>query len=120
MDVNGHNIIDSNGLWVIDTIITYTVNDTSFIEHQGVRYYLWWNPAFNTDTFVNNEKTYGNCAVSTTKDTSGIVNQYNVGAFPHRYWDKFYNDWGHQKQTLLGHSFHPTYKVWNSYYVSIK
>lgn len=121
VDINGQWVTDPvNGSFIKDTLVTYSVNDTSFIVHDGVRYYLWWKPMLNVDTFVNNSDFYANCAISKTPDTTGIVNKYNIGVSPGRYWDEFYNNWATQPQILMGHNFSTKYKIFNSYYQSIK
>lgn len=120
VDINNDWIYDSNGNQVYDTIVTYSVNDTSFIEHDNTVYYLWWKPAFATDTFENNQQTYVNCQIGTSPDTSASINKYNVGASPYRYWNDTYNGWSPQKQSLSGHNFSKKHDVWGSAYTSIK
>lgn len=117
IDVNGDFIIDPvSGDYLKDSVITYSINDTSFVEYEGKRYYLWWNPLISTDTFINNDNSYGNCSISTTKDTTGVVNKYQVIAVPGKYWDDFYNTLAKQQQAIMGHNFSTKYKVFNSYY----
>lgn len=120
VDIQGNIIHDTNtGDAVIDTLITYSINDTSFIQHGNQRYYLWWSPITSLDSFKNNESIYVNCQVSTTKDTTGLINA-SLSVRPYRYWDVFYNNWATQKQNVNGYGFHKKYKVQFNFYQSIK
>jgi|GEM_PF-6513565 len=126
-DVNGDFVYDSTSWKMLhDTIITYSINDTSFVEHNGIRYYLWWESILNTDTFVNNDFVYVNCMVSLSTTPNSEINEYLMSAYPYKYYDEDLKAWGQQSQRLFGfdfyvyHTTNPKYKTYTNLYTSIK
>lgn len=81
------NLINQ-GIWY-DTIFTETVNDTSFIIHKGIRYYIWTMSLTGLDTFVNDELVYFNIFINTKPDTAGAIIKggINVQAYVGSYLD---------------------------------
>lgn len=126
VDANGNFIIDSNTLeQLYDTVLTYSINDTSFVEYNGIRYYLWWEAIVSTDTFVNNSDSYGNCMLSLSTAPNSEINQFQLGALPYRHWNNNLNTWSYQRQVILGFDFYvyhksnPKYEAYSAYYQSI-
>lgn len=96
-------ICDTMGLWTgnYDTIITKTVNDTSMIVYKGISYYIWWNPMLPTDSFEMDKIQYGNMAISTKNDTTGIISIGLLnGAAPHKYKNQS-GTTNHQQQAVM-------------------
>lgn len=120
VDIQGNVIYDTaTSEPVYDTLLTYTVNDTSFIEHSKIRYYLWWEPYSGLDSFENNAQSYYSCVISTARDTTGVIAS-GVGVRPYRNWDNFYNDWKYTRQDLWGYNFNKKYKISPLEYQSIR
>lgn len=126
VDANGNFVLDTATLeQLYDTIITYSINDTSFVEYSGIRYYLWWEAIAFTDTFVNNSNSYGNCMLSLSTAPKSEINQFQLGAAPYRYWNTNLNTWSYQRQLLMGFDFYvyhktnPKYEAYLGYYQSI-
>lgn len=102
-----------------DTIYTKTINDTSFIIHNGIQYYIWWEPLFTTDTFKENELQYSNIALSTTKDTFGVISHsWLNSASPHKYKDQQGVTNHQQQRIMINDRSKVNFKAWNGAYNS--
>lgn len=96
-------VCDTMGNWTgnYDTVFTKTVNDTSMIVYKGISYYIWWNPMLPTDSFELDKMQYGNMAISTKKDTTGIISLGLLnGASPHKYKNQS-GSINHQQQAVM-------------------
>lgn len=112
------DVLDSNNQYTgeIDSIITFSIKDTSFIEYEGKRYYIWVEALFdwNVSPFVPNDCLYTNIAISPTLDLNDAVSYATFNsAQPYRCLDQqgnwtyrsqqlLLNDWEHFKKVAFG------------------
>jgi hypothetical protein len=109
-------ILDSNQVPAgYDTVYTKTVNDTSFIIHKGVKYYIWCTAWIGEDSFKNNKDTYFNVCINTKPDTIGMpIKLYNNNvAVPYKYLDS-HNNTAYQLQRIVLNT-EAKYSVFKSY-----
>lgn len=82
-----------------DTLITNSVNDTSYVIYKGKQYYIWTEAISQYDTFKTDLQVYANCIISPTLKTSdNIAPNLQVIAQPYKY--KSYNHYDSTKQSL--------------------
>lgn len=85
---------------VLDTIFTYTDNDTSFITYKGKQYYIWAETGFGADSFKADDKSYTNCVISPTTNKADAISKSTLNAiYPHQYKNA-QGDWEKQVQEL--------------------
>lgn len=101
-----------------DTIITKTVNDTSFIVYRGKQYYIWVEPATATDTFKTDKQQYVNIVISPDKNINNAISKSLLNsASGHKYKDQQGN-WSYQSQAIMLNDWKNFKKVNMGFYQS--